>query len=39
MKKLFLVLAFVLPLSITARNIRPIDLQESEFDILDSWFL
>ena len=39
MKKFFLVLAFVLPLAITARNIRPIDLQESEFDILDSWFL
>ena len=38
-KKLFLVLAAMLPLAISARNIRPIDLQESEFDILDSWFL
>lgn len=39
MKKFVLVLAVMLPLAISARNIRPIDLQESEFDILDSWFL
>lgn len=39
MKKLILVLGLMHPLTINARNIRPIDLQESEFDILDSWFL
>ncbi len=33
MKNLFLILALILPIKISARNIRPMDLQESDLDV------
>ena len=39
MKKILVVLGLMLPLSLSALNIRPEDLEDSEFDFLNIWYL